>query len=43
LGLGAMYAGGGEFTANIDKVGGEGTAVFACEAIKAMVAGRKLR
>lgn len=40
LGLGAMYAGGGDFTTNIDKVGGEGTAVFACEAIKAMV-GRK--
>ena len=38
LGLGAMYAGGGDFTANIDKVGGEGTAVFACEAIKAMIA-----
>lgn len=38
LGLGAMYAGGGEFTTNIDKVGGEGTAVFACEAIKAMIA-----
>ena len=40
LGLGTMYAGGGDFTTNIDKVGGEGTAVFACEAIKAMV-GRK--
>ena len=40
LGLGTMYAGGGDFTKNIDKVGGEGTAVFACEAIKAMV-GRK--
>ena len=37
LGLGAMYAGGGDITMNIDKVGGEGTAVFACEAIKAMV------
>ena len=37
LSLGAMYAGGGDFTTNIDKVGGEGTAVFACEAIKAMV------
>ena len=33
-----MYAGGGDFTTNIDKVGGEGTAVFACEAIKAMIA-----
>ena len=38
LGLGTMYAGGGELTTNIDKVGGEGTAVFACEAIKAMIA-----
>ena len=38
LRLGAMYAGGGDFTTNIDKVGGEGTAVFACEAIKAMIA-----
>jgi len=38
LGLGAMYAGGGDLTTNIDKVGGEGTAVFACEAIKAMIA-----
>ena len=40
LGLGTMYAGGGDFTTNIDKVGGEGTAVFAYEAIKAMVAKR---
>lgn len=39
-GLGAMYAGGGSFTANIDKVGGEGTAVFAYEAIKAMIAAK---
>ena len=39
-GLGAMYAGGGDFTANIDKVGGEGTAVFAYEAIKAMIAAK---
>ena len=38
LGLGAMYAGGGDINTNIDKVGGEGTAVFACEAIKAMIA-----
>lgn len=37
LGLGTMYAGGGDFTVNIDRVGGEGTAVFACEAIKAML------
>lgn len=35
MGLGAMYAGGGEFTINIDKVGGEGTAVFADKAIQA--------
>lgn len=35
LGLGAMYAGGGDFTANIDKAGGEGTAVFADKAIQA--------
>lgn len=41
LGLGQMYAAGGDFTTNIDKVGGEGTAVFACEAIKAMVASKK--
>ncbi|MBQ8638350.1 MAG: MerR family transcriptional regulator [Lachnospiraceae bacterium] len=38
LGLGAMYADGGDFTMNIDKVGGEGTAVFTCKAIQAMVA-----
>ena len=35
LGLGAMYAGGGDFTTNIDKVGGEGTAAFADKAIQA--------
>lgn len=39
-GLGTMYAGGGDFTANIDKVGGEGTAVFACKAIEAMIASK---
>lgn len=33
-GLGQMYAGGGDFTVNIDKAGGEGTAVFVNEAIK---------
>ena len=37
LSLGAMYAGGGDLTANIDKVGGEGTAVFSYEAMKAMI------
>lgn len=35
LGLGKMYAGGGDFTTSIDRAGGEGTAAFACEAIKA--------
>ena len=34
LGLGQMYAAGGDFTTNIDAVGGEGTAVFSAEAIK---------
>ena len=33
-GLGQMYAAGGEMTENIDKAGGEGTAVFAMEAIR---------
>jgi len=33
-GLGKMYAGGGEFTENIDKAGGEGTAAFVHEAIE---------
>ena len=35
LSLGSMYAGGGDFTTNIDQVGGEGTAVFADKAIQA--------
>ncbi len=34
LSLGQAYAAGGEFTENIDKVGGAGTGAFACEAIK---------
>ena len=34
-GLGKMYAGGGDFTVNIDQACGEGTAVFAGEAIAA--------
>lgn len=34
LGLGQMYAGGGEFTDNIDRVGGEGTAQFTAKAIQ---------
>lgn len=34
-GLGKMYAGGGEFTKNIDDYAGEGTAVFVNEAIQA--------
>lgn len=33
-GLGKMYAGGGEFTENIDKAGGEGTAEFTNKAIE---------
>ena len=32
-GLGKMYAGGGEFTENIDSYGGEGTAGFVAKAI----------
>jgi DNA-binding transcriptional MerR regulator len=32
--LGDMYAGGGEFTENIDKMGGKGTAEFVFRAIK---------
>ena len=34
-GLGQMYATGGEMTDNIDRRGGEGTAAFAAEAIRA--------
>ena len=33
-GLGKMYGGGGDFTNSIDSYGGEGTAVFASEAIR---------
>ena len=33
-GLGKMYVGGGDFTTNIDRFGGEGTAVFASKAIE---------
>ena len=33
--LGQMYAAGDDMTTNIDKAGGEGTAAFANEAIKA--------
>jgi hypothetical protein len=32
-GLGKMYAAGGGFTENIDRAGGEGTAVFTAAAI----------
>ena len=32
--LGNMYAGGGDFTTNIDRAGGEGTAEFVSRAIK---------
>lgn len=41
LSLGQMYACGGEFTENIDRAGGEGTGVFACKAIEAMVAEKR--
>ena len=33
-GLGRMYSGGGEFTENIDKAGGKGTAEFTAKAIE---------
>ena len=33
--LGKMYASGGEFTENIDKAAGNGTAEFVANAIKA--------
>ncbi len=33
-GLGKMYSGGGDFTANIDAYGGKGTAVFVANAIE---------
>ena len=33
-GLGKLYADGGEFTANINKAGGEGTAEFTAKAIE---------
>ena len=32
--LGKMYAGGGDFTKNIDSYGGEGTAEFTSQAIE---------
>ena len=38
-GLGQMYAGGGDMTANIDRSGGEGTAAFAASAIEAYCKG----
>lgn len=34
IGLGKMYSGGGDFTRNIDEVGGEGTAAFVDKAIQ---------
>lgn len=34
LGLGKMYSGGGEFTENIDRAGGKGTAEFVTKAIE---------
>lgn len=41
--LADMYAGGGDFTANIDSAGGEGTAAFASQAIHAMVRAKAKR
>ena len=40
-GLGRMYASGGEFTENIDNVGGTGTAEFASKAIDIFYMSRK--
>lgn len=37
--LGKMYAGGGSMTENIDKAGGEGTAVFTSQAVEAYCKG----
>ena len=34
FGLGKMYSAGGEFTENIDRAGGEGTAEFTTKAIE---------
>ena len=39
-GLGQMYGAGGEFTQNIDRVGGKGTAAFTAEAIRGYVHGK---
>ena len=38
--LGEMYAQGGDFTSNIDNMGGEGTAVFTRDAIRAYLSAR---
>ena len=40
-GLADMYDGGGDFTRNIDKAGGEGTAAFVANAIRIYCAARK--
>ena len=34
LDLGSMYVSDGAFTANIDRLGGEGTAAFVAEAVR---------
>ena len=39
-GLGRMYAAGGEMTDNIDRCGGDRTAVFASRAIGVFCAGK---
>ena len=41
--LADMYAGGGDFTKNIDQACGEGTAALACQAIHAMVNAKENR
>lgn len=43
LSLGRMYSSGGEFTENIDKVGGIGTADFSANAIEIYSSCRKFR
>lgn len=39
-GLGELYGAGGEFTTNINAVGGDGAAEYACRAIRACCADR---
>mgnify|MGYP001049985395 CR=1 FL=1 len=41
--LGSMYAAGGEFTENIDRAGGAGTAEFVCRAIEVYSRGQRAK